>query len=323
MRILITGGTGFVGSHLADALLAQGHEVHLLGRNFQASHPQSVPVKADLGDRPAVVDACMGMDAVYHVGALSAPWGRREDFFRTNVDGTRYVLEGCRRHSVSRLIYVSSPSVVFDGRDQVCITESAPYPAHFLSTYSLTKKLGEDLVAAAAGQGQPAIILRPKAIFGPGDRSLLPRLLEVARRGRLPQIGDGANLVDLTFIDNVVQALLLALKSTAALGKTYHITNDEHVPLWSVIRRLLERLGLPTRLKTVPVDVAMAAAQLMEWQASLTGTEPLLTRYTTAILARTQTYDIRAAQRDLGYTPIVTIDEGLERTLASLKPGMV
>lgn len=293
--------------------------VHLLGRNFQASHPMAIPVKADLRERSAVVAACAGMDAVYHVGALSAPWGRREEFFRTNVDGTRHVLEGCRAHSVSRLIYVSSPSVVFDGRDQVGLTESAPYPTHFLSTYSLTKKLGEDLVTSAVAQGLPAVILRPKAIFGPGDRSLLPRLVEVARQRRLPQIGDGTNLVDLTFIDNVVHALLLALKADSALGKTYHITNDEHVPLWTVIRRLLEKLGLPSRLRTLPVSVAMTAARLMEWRAHLTGTEPPLTRYSTAILARTQTYDIRLARRDLGYAPIVSVDDGIRRTLASLQ----
>lgn len=322
MRILITGGTGFVGSHLANALVTQGHEVHILGRNFKASNPMAIPLKVDLRERSAVVAACAGMDAVYHAGALSAPWGQREDFFRINVDATRYVLEGCRAHSVSRIIYVSSPSVVFDGRDQVSLTECAPYATHFLSTYSLTKKLGEDLVASAAAQGLPAIILRPKAIFGPGDRSLLPRLVEVARRGRLPQIGDGTNLVDLTFIDNVVHALLLALKTDSALGKIYHITNDEHVPLWTVIRRLLERLGLPSRLRILPVSVAMTAARLMEWRAHLTGAEPPMTRYSTAILARTQTYNIEAAHRDLGYAPLVSVGDGIERTLASLQPAM-
>ena len=228
------------------------------------------------------------------------------------------ILAVARQHQLWVVSDEAYEHVIFDGRDQDGITESAPYPAHFLSVYSLTKKLGEDIVLEAAAKGLPAIIVRPKAIFGPGDRSLLPRLIEVARRGRLPQVGDGTNLVDLTYVDNVVHALILALESVSAVGKIYHITNGEHVALWPTIRRLLEKLGLPSRLRVVPVNLAMAAATMMEWSAMLTGIEPLLTRYTTAILARTQTYDIAAARRDLGYVPLVSVSEGIERTLASL-----
>ncbi len=319
MKVLVTGGTGFLGSHLVDALLGQGHEVFAMGRNFQGWSCAAKPIRADLRDRAAVMKACSGMDAVFHAGALSAAWGSKEDFFETNVEGTRRVVDGCCAHGVSRLIYVSSPSVVFDGGDQVCITEDAPYPERFLSMYSLTKKLGEEVVLRAGAQGLPVVIVRPKAIFGPGDRSLLPRLIEVARRGRLPQIGDGSNLVDLTYVDNVVHSLLLALESPRAVGRLYHITNNEHVELWPVIRRLLDRLGLPSHLRHVATEVAMAAATAMEWQARVTGKEPMLTRYTTAILARTQTYDIAAARQDLEYAPLVSVEEGIERTLASLK----
>lgn len=320
MKILITGGTGFLGRHLARSLLRRGHDVHLLGRNFTQSADllsqgaQRVPV--DLRDRQATIAACAGMDAVFHVGALSAPWGRRADFFAINVDGTANVIAGCRQHRVGRLIYVSSPSVVFDGRDHWNLSESAPYPRRFASIYSLTKKLGEDLVNQAAAL--PAVILRPKAIFGPGDTALLPRLIEAARRERLPQIGDGRNLVDLTYVDNVVHALLLALEAPAAVGRTYTITNGEHVPLWDVIRQVLQHHGLPAKLRRVPLSVALLAASIMESRAAITGREPLLTRYSAAILARTQTYTISAAQRDLGYAPQVSIAEGIARTLAAL-----
>lgn len=325
MQILVTGGTGFLGQHLVRALLSKGHSVHVLGRNFTSAGAQqlvaggAIPITADLRDRVAVEAACTGIEVICHAGALSAPWGRRVDFYDINVGGTENVLAGCLAHGVRRLVYISSPSVVFDGRDQQLVSENAPYPRHFTSVYSWTKKLGEDRVNAAAAQGLQTVILRPKAIFGPGDQSLLPRLIDAARQKRLPQIGDGQNLVDLTYVENVVHAVMLAFDAPTASGKTYTITNDEHIPLWAVIRRVLERLHLSTSLRTIPLPVALAAASLLEARAALTGKEPLLTRYSAAILARTQTYDISAAKRDLGYTPCVSVADGTERTLEALE----
>jgi nucleoside-diphosphate-sugar epimerase len=325
MRILVTGGTGFVGQHLARELLARGHRVALLGRNFATAGALLAAgasrVTADLRDHVAIAAACVGMDAVYHVGALSAPWGRSADFHAVNVGGTEHVIAGCQRYGVGRLIVVSSPSVLFNGRDQLLLTDAAPYPARCISTYSATKKLAEDRVNAAIRRGLPAVIVRPKAIFGPGDTTLLPRLVDAARRRRLPQVGDGRNLVDLTYVGNVVDALVLALDAPAALGRTYTITNDEHVVLWDVIRSVLRRLGISTQLRRLPVSLALAAAGLMEARARLSGREPLLTRYSVAVLARTQTYDIAAARRDLGYAPTVSVAEGIDRTIAYLRPA--
>jgi nucleoside-diphosphate-sugar epimerase len=319
MRILVTGGTGFVGQHLVRALIERGHRVWMLGRHFDRAGPLieigATRVQADLRDRAAIMAACAQMDAVYHTGALSAPWGRGADFHAINVGGTEHVIAGCVRHNVGRLIAVSSPSVLFNGRDQYLLTDAAPYPARFISTYSATKKLAEDRVNAAIRQGLPALIVRPKAIFGPGDTTLLPRLIQAARLGRLPQIGAGRNLVDLTYVDNVVHALLLALDASAALGNTYTITNDEHVLLWDVIKAVLRQLGIPAQLRRIPVAAAMIAAWLMEARAHVTGSEPRLTRYSVAVLARTQTYDITAARRDLRYAPTVSVAEGIRRTL--------
>ena len=184
MNILVTGGTGFLGQHLTKALLDKGHTVHLMGRTFTQVDALvsagAIPVKVDLRDSEAVVLACQQIDAVYHVGALSAPWGKEADFHAINVGGTQAVLMGCLAHNVKRLIYISSPSVVFDGHDQHNVTENIPYPRKFASVYSLTKKLGEDLVNEAS-QRVETVIVRPKAIFGPGDQSLLPRLIAAAR----------------------------------------------------------------------------------------------------------------------------------------------
>ncbi len=322
MRILVTGGTGFLGRRLVRALQVQGHAVRVLGRNpttcAELRAAGAEVVRADLSDVGAVQGACAGQDAVFHVAALSAPWGRRDDFWRANVAGTQHVLAGCQAQRVGRFVHVSSPSVTFDGGDHVLGTESAPYPKRFLCNYSETKKLAEDLVQTAQRQGLATTILRPKAMFGPGDTALLPRLLKVARLGRLPQIGAGVNLVDLTYVDNVVHALVLAVHAPAAVGKIYTVTNDEHVPLWNLIRQILHRLGIPANLRRLPYRLAYGMALLMELRAKILGGEPLLTRYTTAILARTQTYDIAAARRDLGYAPIVSVAEGIERTLAEL-----
>jgi nucleoside-diphosphate-sugar epimerase len=211
--------------------------------------------------------------------------------------------------------------VVFDGGDQLEASEQVDYPRRFTSVYALTKKLGEDRVRAASAARLETVILRPKAIFGPGDQALLPRLIAAARQGRLPQIGDGSNLVDLTYVENVVHALLLAAESPAVVGRTYTITNGEHAPLWEVIREVLQRLNLNTKLRTIPLALALGAASLLEARAALTGVEPLLTRYSVLILARTQTYNIDAARRDLGYTPQISLADGIANTLAALKEG--
>jgi len=319
MHILVTGGTGFLGQHLARSLLERGHRVRLLGRDFAACAALlamgAEPYAADLRDHAAIITACAKVDAVYHVGAKSEPWGPRAEFYAVNVGGTAAVIEGCRTHHVHRLVYVSSPSVLFDGRDQHNLNDEAPYPRRFASVYSLSKKLGEDLVRAS---GLEAVIIRPKAIFGPGDRALLPRLVRAAQAGRLPQIGDGKNLVDLTYVENVAYALMLALDAPKAVGGTYTITNGEHVRLWDVIRRVLRACGLPGSLRQIPLSLVLVAATVMEARAALTGHEPLLTRYTAAVLGRTQTYDISAAQRDLGYQPLVSVEQGITRTLAAM-----
>jgi nucleoside-diphosphate-sugar epimerase len=322
MRVLVTGATGFLGRRLTAALVEYGHQVRILVRNpgvDGASIVNGAEVwRGDLRDQEAVIAACEGIEVVQHAGALSSPWGPKSEFYATNVGGTQAVIDGCQRYGVRRLIYVSSPSAVFDGQDQHNLTEAAPYPATSISVYSHTKKLGEDLVNAASSSLE-TVILRPKAIFGPGDRALLPRLLATARTGRLPLIGDGRNLVDLTYVENVVEAMRLAMTADAAVGSTYHITNDEHPLLWRLVRHILQELKLPPPRWRISLSAALAAAGAMEQVARVTGREPMLTRYSALILARTQTYNIAAARRDLGYQPPVSLDEGIEQTLSALR----
>ncbi|MFN8532098.1 MAG: NAD-dependent epimerase/dehydratase family protein [Dehalococcoidia bacterium] len=321
MRVLITGGTGFLGQQVARELLGVGDDPILAGRALCRIEPALAETvccrRLDLRDHQAVVDACRGVDAVVHAGAFSAPWGPENEFRAVNIGGTASVIAGCHRHRVRRLVAISSPSVVFVGKDVVRSTEAAPYPAKFLSTYARTKKIAEDLVRDAAGDLE-TVVLRPKALFGPGDRTLVPRLTEAARRGRLPQVGDGKNLVDLTYVDNAALAVVAALHRDQPVGRTYTITNDEPASIWDLIRRVLDRLGLPEPRPRLPLAVAVGLAGLLEQAAARTGGTPALTRYTALILGRTQTYDITAARRDLDYRPRVSLEDGIARTLAAL-----
>jgi 2-alkyl-3-oxoalkanoate reductase len=313
-RVLVTGGTGFLGRYVVQKLRERRCRVRVLARG---SKPKTAfddveLARGDLRDAHAVRSACDGVDAVVHAGALSQPWGRAAEFEAINVAGTRNVLDACRAAGVQRLVHVSSPSVAFTGDDQHELGDDVPFAARCLSTYSRTKQAAELLVASS---NVPAVIVRPKALFGPGDRSLLPRLVGLARSRRLVQIGDGTNEVDLTYVENASDAIVAALSSERALGRTYHVTNGEHVRVWDAIRALVRGLGFDAELRRVPYRAAWTFAAGLELRARLFGGEPRLTRYTVAVLARTQTYDIRGARRDLGYVPRISVAEGIARTL--------
>jgi nucleoside-diphosphate-sugar epimerase/glyoxylase-like metal-dependent hydrolase (beta-lactamase superfamily II) len=260
------------------------------------------------------------MDAVVHSGALTTDWGDKKDFYDINVKGTENVISGCRTHQVKRLVYISSPSVISKEAAQFDINENDPLPENHLSLYALTKKLGEYCVQKAHENGLETLILRPKAIYGPGDNVLFPRLIKAASKGRLPIVGDGKTVVNLTHVDDVVQAILLALKTTSAIGNTYFITGGENIKLWDLIGDLLKRLGVakPKRRLSVRSANAIADAMTMAWRLLPLPGEPLLTRYKVATLAFSQTLDISAAVRDLGYKPKVSISEGLAHFVASL-----
>lgn len=320
MKILVTGGTGFLGRYLGSALLDRGHRVYLMGRNFSGVQDLiadgAVPISCDLRDHEAVRAACAGMNTVYHMGALVAPWGDSSDFFAVNVEGTAAVLAGCREHGVKRCIYMSSTCVTCSGHSQSNATEQAPYGQRLTSMYSLSKQRAEHLVKAATDL--QTVVIRPSAVFGPGDR-WLSSIVEAACKRRFYQFGNGRNQVDITYVDNVIHALVLALYTLNASGKTYIITNDEHVLLWDMLQTLLCRLNPSNAMRYVPLPIAYAMAAAMEQRAALDGTKPLFTRYAINLLANTQTFDISAARCDLNYTPIVSVSEGIERTVKALQ----
>ncbi len=318
-HILVTGGGGFLGKALVKALVARGDRVTSFSRGFypELEHWQVRQIRGDIADPRAVANACAGMDGVYHVAARAGVWGAYQDFYRANVLGTENVIAGCREKGVTRLVYTSSPSVVFDGNDMAGVDESAPYPTTFHAPYPATKALAEQKVRAAADATLKVIILRPHLIWGPGDNHLFPGI--VSRAKRLRRIGDGTNVVDTIYMDNAVHAHVLAgdrLRETPSLsGNIYFISQDEPIPLWDMVDHFLAAAGLPPVQGSVSARGAYwmgGGLELLYNLFPLKG-EPPMTRFAARELATSHWFDISRAKQDLGYQPLVSIEEGLVR----------
>ena len=288
-------------------------------------------VRGALDDAKAIAVACTGVETVFHVAAKVGVWGRYDDFFRTNVLGTRAVLAGCRTHGVRHLVYTSTPSVVYNGRDLAGADESLPLTADCPSPYPLSKAIAEREVLAANSPTLRTVALRPHLIWGVGDPHLVPRVLARARAGRLRIIGSGRNKVDMVHVTNAVDAHMLAEAALArssplpdarpAAGRAYFITNGEPVVLWEWINGLLRALGQPPVTRRISLRTALALGAVCEfvWSVLPLYDEPPMTRFIAAELAKDHWFDLDAARRDLGYRPRVSMAEGTAELVASLK----
>jgi len=318
---LVTGGGGFLGRAIVERLLARGLSVRSFARGeYPELAARGVEVsRGDLCDARALDEACRGCELVFHVAARAGLAGRYRDFYEPNVRGTELLIAACRRNGIRRLVFTSSPSVVFDGRDQEGIDESAPYPRRHRSAYSATKALAEQLVLAANDGQLRTIVLRPHLIWGPGDRHIVPQLLARARAGTLVQVGEGTNRVDSTYIDNAAEAHLLAadalLANPGAAGRAYFISNGEPRPLWELITRIVAAAGLRPPSRRISRRTAWLLGAVCECGHLLLcrRAEPRMTRFLAEELATSHWFDISAARRELGYQPRVSISEGLDR----------
>lgn len=324
MNALVTGGTGFLGKSLAISLQKLGWNVTATGRNLSIGAEllsQGIRfVQADLRDPIKTDLLCAGQDVVYHCAALSTPWGKYADFYSSNVQATEHIVQSCMRHNVGRLVHVSTPSVYSDYTHRLNIKETAPLPATFANAYAATKRLAELVVEKASIAGLATIIIRPRAIIGPGDPSIFPRLIKANSSRGIPLIDGGNIQLDLTYIDNVVEALVLCgTASASACDEIYNITNQEPVAFIQVLNQLFDLLQLPLKTKEISFANAYHLAFGMELLAKVLpgGKEPLLTRYTVGVLGRSQTLDITKAVSNLGYVPKVSLTEGLGRFAAA------
>ncbi len=318
-KILVTGATGFVGRRLAATLNKAGQDVTATGRNRYLAPPQIQFIRADIRNATEVIELCRGQDVVIHCASNTSPWGPYEKLAEANVQGTKNVVEGCFQHNVSRLVHVSSTSLQFGFQDAFNVSEHDPPPKTFACNYAKTKHAAEEVIRRACERGLNALTVRARAVYGPGDQSLLPRVLLAYDKGRLRQIGNGTNVTDLTYIDNLVHALILAI-DRGETGATCTITGGKPLNLWELLRHVLEETGRKDPLKKVPYGVAFAFTQLSELVhrvMRLRG-EPTITCYGVGLLAKSQTFNTESASRELNYQPVVSQSEGIQRTLDSM-----
>ncbi len=327
MRVLVTGGGGFLGRHLAARLGAFADEVVVLGRNPYSSLPEGIrQIQADIRDREALVSAFAGCDAVFHAAAVPGIWGPASMFHTINVLGTDNVIHACRKNRVNSLVFTSSPSVVFGGGDMENADESVPYPARYLSEYARTKALAEKRVMAASGvDGLRTVAIRPHLIWGAGDPHLVPRIVERAGKGRLVQVGEGGNRVDLIHVENAAHAHVLAWQAlvkadSKVAGRCYFVSDGQPVRLWGWIAELLAALGLPPVRRTLPLSAAYAIGGALEGIYRLLGIgqEPPMTRFLAQQLATSHYFDISRAVNDFCYSTVVAPEEGFRELVSSL-----
>jgi len=327
MKALVTGGGGFVGSAIVRQLVDRGDEVAVLGRRH---YPEIEKLgvrqfQVDILDSSSLIRAMQGYDTVFHVAAKAGIWGPKDEYETINVAGTRNVLGACYANDVNSLVYTSTPSVVFDRQDLQGADESTPYARRFLCYYASSKAMAEQMVLASNSKVLKTCAIRPHLVWGPGDPHLVPRLLERGRNRQLRQVGGGKNLVDISYVDNVADAHVLAannLNSTAsAAGNAYFISQGEPVNLWDWINDLYTRMDIPPvkrKIGAVPAYLVGTFLEGIHMWFGITA-EPRMTRFMAEQLAKSHWFAIDSARRDLGYEPRVSTAEGMERVIKWLK----
>lgn len=323
-NILVTGGGGFIGQAIVRKLISKGLQVNVVGRN---SYPQLREKgvrchRGDIRDLNFLQSVFKGVDTVFHVAAKAGIWGAEEEYFSINTQGTQNVIAACQDASVPVLIYTSTPSVVFDRAPLEGADERLPYASRPLCHYAASKIEAEKKVLAANGKGLCTTAIRPHLVWGPGDQHLIPRLLERGRQGKLKIVGKGDNVVDISYIDNVVHAHILAAENLhadgSAGGEAFFIGQEKPVPLWEWINSLYARLGIEQINKKVPFFVAYLAGGTLEGAFGLAGCkkEPKMTRFLAHQLAHSHWFKHEKAQHILGYREQVSTAEGMEQLVS-------
>lgn len=329
MKYLITGPGGFLGRHIVEKLLSRGDSVRGFARRSQPEL-ERMGLEMRLGnltDSAAVAAACEGVDGVFHAAAIAGIGENWNRYYQTNTVGTINVIDGCKKSNVERLVYTSSPSVVFTDKPLENADESTPYPKSFNAHYPHSKALAEQQVLSANGAETSnggvltACALRPHLIWGPGDHNLIPRLIQRAKAGLLRRVGDGTNLVDTTFVENAadghvqaMDALSDGLRSKPA-GKAYFLSQDDPFNCWEWIDELLAIYHLPPVKKSVSFRSAYAIGAMEEFVWKIFGwtEDPPMSRFLAIQLAVSNYFDISAAKRDFGYVPKIDKAEGMRR----------
>ena len=316
MKILVTGATGFLGSRLIEKLNSLNYinEIIATGRKLRKTHfVESQKIKyvlGDLSDKLFVNQITSEVDILINCASLSSPWGTYSDFEKANIDTQINLIEASKNNKVKKIIYISSPGVYYEFKDIINISEKEPLPKTFVNHYSKTKFLAEELLKSSK---VPYIIFRPKAIIGRGDHVIVPRLIKAYDEQKLKIVGNGNNLIDLTPVSNVVDAIILAVNNDNAINETFNLSNGKPVKLWDVINYVLKKLDRTIVTKKVPYWIAYLVSYTYELHSKVFNTgEPTTTRYSIGVLAKSCTLNIEKAFNLLKYVPNQTTEEAIE-----------
>jgi len=322
MKVLVTGGGGFIGLALVRRLVELGFDVSTFSRKIYPEHEKSgVNIfQGDLANLEEFEKACKGNEVVFHVAAKAGIWGSYKKFYQPNVKGTENVIRACIKNRVQKLIFTSSASVIFDNSHLEGVDESMEYPEKPVSNYTATKAMAEQLVLNANSNSFTTISLRPHLVWGPGDTQLIPGILKRAKTGRLRKIGKKDFLIDTTYIDNLIDAQILALKMldenpAKISGEAFFITNAEPVSVWTFINSILQSAEMQPVKNVVPKYMALFIAWIFEniYIVFRLKSEPFITRFAIYELCSHHWFDISAARTMLGYKPKVDFNKGIKR----------
>jgi nucleoside-diphosphate-sugar epimerase len=313
----VTGGSGFIGGRLIERLRAAGHDVRALARSERAAERVrgrgAEPVAGDLADPDAMRAGADGCELAFHAAATLGDWGKREEFERGNVEGTRDAVRACAAAGVRRFVHVGTEAALMAGAPLVDVDETAPLRADSPALYSATKARAEQLVLAANRDGFETVVVRPRFVWGVGDTTLLPALVEMVRGGRFAWIGGGRHRTSTTHVDNTVEGLMLAA-ARGTPGEAYFVTDGEPVVFREFVGELLATQGLKPPTRNVPKWLARALAGAGEaaWRRLPLPGRPPLTRFAYWVSAQQCTITIDKAREQLGYAPVKTIAAGLQ-----------
>ncbi|WP_261300063.1 NAD-dependent epimerase/dehydratase family protein [Sphingomonas alpina] len=320
---LVTGATGGLGRALVGALIDDGYRVTATGRDARIGATLGVPfAAADLVTDP-VEPLTDGVDVVFHLAALSSPWGRRDMFQRINVAATDRLLRAAQAAECQAFIHASTPSIYAERRNRIGLSEDSPVANPFANDYVATKYAAEQIVLAANAPDFRTVALRPRAIVGPHDTVLLPRLMRAAARGRFPLPGDGQALIEPTDVRDATAAFIAADRHREdAGGQAINISGGDPRPVRELLDLLFARMGAVVRYKAVPIPLALAVAGAMEHVAALLPgrPEPPATRYTIMTLAYSQTLCLDRAKALLGWTPRHRVEAMVDHALQAREP---
>lgn len=326
MLAVVTGATGCLGMALCR-LLKEQKEFHVIGLGRNKALGQQVSALGvefrtlDLEDEYALQEVCKESSVIFHCAALSSPWGKFQAFYETNVRGTQHVVQATPKGS--RLIYVSSPSIYFNFKSQYDIKEDASLASKAANFYIETKREAEKILKHAhLNHGLDVITIRPRGIFGPYDRSILPRIMALYKKGKVPVFGEGRQFIDISYVDNVADSLIKAANAPPIFsGNIYNITNDQPMALIDILKLLFEQLNLSVQFKCFPYYGLKPIAHLFNlvYKLPFIKSEPPITPYTLGVMTFGQTLNIERAKVDLKYKANLSIEEGIKRYVQWVK----